>query len=284
MNLKLKKSPAKSRPPKLPKVTSSWQLFRAALIEVRQGYKLYLKIIAVVLVPGALLTWLGVLGGTTQWDAYATVVVIIMNLALLWAIISRQQSGRYPSLGQAYHIGTASMVSYSIINLLLLLMLIPAAFGVALYVVAAVAITAVGSSGAELVVFGLLGLVLALPTGYLIVRFLLALVIAAAGGVRPVAALRRSHRATHRRFWPAAGRIVMLLVFLLVALIPVFALTFGLSYLPIGRGLAVFFQIAVTITVLPVACVYLVNLLTALEQGRSTPVSQLTNSGSEPAA
>lgn len=259
---------------KLPKITSSWRLFTSSLAEFRTHWKPYLKIISIVALPGGLLMLLNVFAKFPTADAYNTLAVTVMNMALLWYITQYRRTGRRPTLAQTYYDGSVSVVSYGLISLMLLLMLVPSALGAALYVVGLAAGEAFGVYGPEQLLIGFVAIILALPTAYLFVRYPFAPLIAVRDHLRPVAALRASRRATLGRFWPVAGRLSMLGLFLAILALPVLLIAFGLSFVPLATLAPAFFQVVVTLILLPIGDLYLLNLLKALEPAEVAQVAE----------
>jgi hypothetical protein len=84
-------------------------------------------------------------------------------------------------------------------------------------------------------------------------------------GLRPLAALRYSRALTAGRFWPLAQRFVLMVIFLILASLPASLVTLGFAFLGLDTAAVVFFEIASTLLVLPIANIYLINLYRELQ-------------------
>jgi hypothetical protein len=250
------------------KFRSAWGLFRDSFREFIADWKPYTKIIAIVAIPINVLPLLAGSDSDSGGDpllAFLPFAAIVMNVALIWAIVRRGKTGKAPTVAQAYYDGSAVFVRYLLVSMALVFMLIPAAFGAALYAASLYAVDPSALFGPEQALIGFVALVLASPTAFLLVRYGLGLVATVNDDLRPVAALRRSRALTIGRFWPVAGRLLMLGLFLALASLPATAVTFGLSFIRLGEIAATFFEIAATFIALPLANLYIYNLYKALE-------------------
>lgn len=264
----MKKRPKITRP----KLLSPWRLVRDALREYRANLRRYLKIVAVVAVP---INILGLLpsgdatGAADPFSAFTPFVAIIMNVALIWAIIRRADTGTVPTVAQAYYDGSAALVRYLLVSCAIVIMLLPAAFGATFFGIGVLGAAAAGSTLVEELLIGFVCLLLAAVSGYLVVRHAFASFAAIREGYRPVAALRLSRSLTKDRFWPIAGRMAAMVVFVALVSIPSTAITVGLSYIGLDPVAGVFFEIVTTLISLPLANLYLFGLYRELERTSS---------------
>ena len=255
-----KSKPAKT---KLPKLITSRRLAVESWRAYRTDWKAYLKILAVVAVPINLLT---LIITDPMANSYTSFAAIIMNLAVIWAIVQRHQTGRVPKIAQAYYEGTASFVRYTLTTLALVIMLLPAAFAAALYVTGLAAEAAIGISGPEMALLGLVALIIASPSFFLLIRYGFSPIAVVHDDLRPMSALRRARFYTLGRFWPVAGRLVMLGLFLIAVSVPASLITLGLSQFKLGPVPGLFFSIVGTLTALPLANLYIIRLYRDLQK------------------
>ena len=185
----------RAKRPRPPKPLAAWKLFRAALGDFRRGWKRYGLILAVVAVPLDLLMLLPGVAADPNFQAYSQLAFIIMNVALVWAMVEHERTGHIPRPAAAYYSGSAAIVRFLLTTILLVLLLIPAALGTAFYVVGAAAVDAVGTLAEQLLIT-FVCLLIALPSVLLLVRFGLAPIISVANGLRPIHALRYSRSLT----------------------------------------------------------------------------------------
>lgn len=251
------------RPRKSP-LPSAWKLARAAWKDFRADWKSYAKILAVVSIPINLLGLSTGLATDPSMNAYTTIAAIIMNVALIWAIVQSEKTGKAPGISSSYYDGSVAIVRFLLITVALVLMLIPAAFGAAIYLASLSAIDASVSLPEQLLISAVC-LLIALPSVWMIIRFGLAPIAAIDTGLPPVASLRYARKLTLGRFWRTLARYAMLALYLIALAVPIALVTAGMSYLKLGPVPTVFFQLTTTLTALPLANLYLLHLMRSLE-------------------
>jgi hypothetical protein len=261
----------KSKRPKLkyPKIPSAFRIFVDTLKDYRTNWKAYVKIMAVVAIPAGILSVLSLGPAEPTAQQYVSFASIAMNIAFLWAASQAVKTGVVPKVRSAYYDGSTAIIRFLIISFLIVIMLIPAALGAAFNLMIAQYADYFGVPLSERIILGVLAAILALPSLFLIVRFGLALFVAVHESLAPIASLRRARVVTLGRFWTVAGRIVALLLWMLITGLPSFAILIGLSAL--GQVLigAALFQIIATLTVLPIANLYMLKLYLILEDSFS---------------
>lgn len=260
------KSPT-TRPsePKPKRITSGWGLFRTSLRAFVIDWRLYIKVLAIVAIPVDLITLIPSLASNASLSDYTSMAAIIMNVALLWVVIRRREGGLKSTLAEAYYDGNVALIRYVLVSVLLVLMLIPLALGLALYGASLYVQNADPFSAVELVI-ALVSLLLASPTLFMLVRFGFAPVVVVRDGLRPFASLHRSWRLTRKRFWPVAGRLILLIVFLALASLPATVITVLLSALKAKVAATAVFEIVETLVALPIFNLYLLELYRELER------------------
>ncbi|HVQ44618.1 MAG TPA: hypothetical protein VMT30_06675 [Candidatus Saccharimonadia bacterium] len=252
---------ARSKPAKS---TGAWKLWVAAVADMRTQWKRYLAILAVVTVPLNLFNLFPGLATDSTFNLATQIAAVIMNVALIWAIVEFERTGVTPGIGAAYYDGSVAIVRFLMSALLLVLMLVPAAFAATLYIIGFLAVSDAGTIAEQLILASIC-LLIAAVSGWWMVRFGLAPTIAVAEGARPLAALRRSRRLTLGRFWRVFSRYAALVFFIAVTAVPIALVTAGLSYLKLGPIPTIFFGLATTFTALPLLNLYLLKLYRSLE-------------------
>jgi hypothetical protein len=253
--------PARKKPRvTTPKPLAARKLAMKAYREWRADWKPYTKIVAVVVVPGILMSAFPSLAVYSSGGLNLPLAVSFMTLALIWAIIQRRQTGQVPNVPQAYYTGTAAILRYALVGLILTLYAIPAAIGLALYALGLLAAEYSGTFGIEQVLVGLLAILLIAPTFYLLIRYNLAFIPTVEDGLRPVAALRRTRLVTLGRFWPLAARLVMLFIFVVIVSVPFALLSLGVSLIHLPMVFTALVQAVFLLILLPLLYLYIYNL------------------------
>jgi hypothetical protein len=189
-----------------------------------------------------------------------------MNVAVIWAMVQREKTGAVPKLSSAYYDGSIAVVRFVLVTFALVAMLIPAALGAVIFIIALNAQDAAGVSGSEMTLIGAVALILASPSFYLIIRYVLAPFAAIRDGLRPVAALRRSRIYTLGRFWPIAGRFVLLVIYLSLLGLPFFLFSeiFNLFHWTTVSNYV--FETLATLILLPIGNLFMLRVYRLLEQ------------------
>jgi membrane-anchored glycerophosphoryl diester phosphodiesterase (GDPDase) len=257
----------KSKPKrgKAEKPLTARKITRATLTEFKDHWKAYVLILAVVTIPSDLITLIFQLSTDQVASTYLSFAAIIMNASLIWAIVRHDKDGRMPSVISSYYDGSVALVRYIVVTIAIVVLLIPAALGGALYATGLEAVTAAGSPGTEVWLIAFVALLIASPSFVLLVRFGLASYGVIADGLGPIEALRRTRRYTLGRFWRVTGRFVILGLLLTVISIPITIVTIILGALHLGSISTTFFEIATTLVALPVANIYLYRLYRNLQ-------------------
>ena len=253
-----------SNSPRKPKLISAWKLWRAAWSDFRADWKYYAKILAVVAIPINLLGLSSSLSTDPSVNAYTSVAAIIMNVALIWAIVYAEKNKFVPGIAVSYYDGSVAIVRFLLATVVLVVWLIPAAFGAAIYL-ASLNVVSAGATLSEQLLIGSVCILIALPSVWLLTRFGLAPLVTVESGMRPIAALRYARNLTLGRFWRTLSHYALLALYLIGLAVPIAIVTAVLSFLKLGAVPTVFFQLATTFTTLPLANLYLLRLLRTLE-------------------
>ncbi len=261
--MKIRRGAQRPRPPK---PASAWKLWRASMTEMRLHWKRYIGVLAVISVPLNLFNLSTTFSQDATFGAYAQVLSVIMNVALVWAIVETERTGTAPKVGEAYHRGSLAIVRFAISTLILVLMLVPAAFAAAIYIAAFMVAGNSGSPGEQIILI-FVCLLIASVSGWWMVRFALAPTITVASDMRPMAALRHSRRLTLGRFWRVGSRYAALFAFIMLLAAPIAIVTALLALLKLGSIPTLFFGLVTTFTALPLINMYLLKLYRSLEHG-----------------
>jgi hypothetical protein len=256
---------------KAPKPAPARHLARAALRDLRANWVPYVLIMAVVTVPlnlSALLT----ISDNGALSAYFSLAVVVMNVALIYAIVKGQQTRTVPKVRAAYYEGSVALVRFTIVNLLIVLMLAPASIGLLLYGYALLSSQFNGTGAADTIPVGFVALLLAMVSFYLLVRYILASMIVVSEELAPVAALRKSRYVTLGRFWPVAARLVLLGIFLIIISIPSTLIAWGLAAVNQPTWGIILFGILTAFLAVPFTNLYLLGLYHNLANNLRAPL------------
>jgi len=231
--------------------------------------KAYVLVLAIIVIPSDIFSIALSLNDNDLTAAYLSIAAVVMNVALLWTIARRAERETAPSFGEAYYAGSEAIVRYALTSVAVIAMLVPLAFGGSLYANGLETTQTSNLSGGVLLIIGLVSLLIAAPSVYLMVRYGLSTFAAVEDGLTPIAALKRSRRISLGRFWPVAARLVFLAVIVIVVLVPIGVVTLGLSLVRLGGISTGFFEILTTLIGLPIVNVYLFHLYRDLKSTAS---------------
>lgn len=156
-------------------------------------------------------------GSTTATGAYQFSLLVIVSLALIWAL-RQTLAGSRVRVRDAYYRGMYPLVQFIIILFIVGVQLLPLVIGTKLYQL--VIVNGIVTTGIEIALFGIIALALALWSIYLISSSLLALYIVTLPDMTPLKAFRSARELTRGRRWTVARKILFLpLLLLIVAVI-----------------------------------------------------------------
>lgn len=247
-----------------PSLPTIWRLFRGSLRDLRTHWKPLIVIALIVALPSNLLGLVTSLSSDSSVSTYLSVAAIIMNLALIWAALAIGR-GQRVSLRRAYYEGTARLVPFVLVSLVLVLEVIPLALGLIVFSLGAVAAGPAATIGERLLVT-VAALILALPTLFLLNRSLFSVFAVQTPETNPVAALKRSWALVRGRAWPVFGRLIGLgMLMLIILIVP----TIGLVVLYGTTGNKIWvaiLQLIISLTFLPLVNLYLARLYGVLRE------------------
>ena len=263
------------------KFAGSWELIWRVWDDLRADWKPYLWILVIVTVPIDIISVIPSMAGDASISSFASFAAIVMNVALIWAILRRQETGHVPKLATAYYDSSIALLRFLLVTVALVVMLLPAGLGASLFSAALATAPDVSSaSAAELLLVGLVGLILSVPSIWLMTRFALGPLLAIRDGLRPMAALRASRNLTLGRFWRVLGRFLMLGLYIAILSIPASLITVVFAFFKLDSLATFLFEVITTLVALPVVNLYLVRLAASLSDSRTSAENL---AGSEPA-
>lgn len=247
------------------KLPGSGALLVRSLKDLRRHWKLYLAVVVLVALPTNLIeTYFSPGAGLQSWLSIAG---LFMNVAVLYAIIRHHRSGDRIGLRTAYYSSSHAVLRYFIVLIWLGLMLLPAAAGSQIYLAGVSG--AVSPSVGEQALLALAALIVSLPSIWLIIRFVLAMVAVVDHEARPMTALKLSWNLTEGRFWAVLGRLIMLVLWsaLLLALpLIILGVLYALLHWLVWLMLM---QLAASLFGLPLYALYAFYLYEALGGGEA---------------
>lgn len=196
---------------------------------------------------------------------YGSFATLIMNIAVIYTVITLKTGAKNISLSQAYYGGTTRFVAFMGVVGLLGLQLIPLLLGGLIYLSGSTGAT-VGLGPIEIGLLGGIWLLFALPTLRWLTRSVFALYLVQDANVSPIAAVRSSSSLVRGKSWSVFGRILVgTIVMIIVLLIP----SLAISTLPesaswVSKIATSLLQVLSALVLVPFASVYGYNLLEAL--------------------
>ncbi len=269
-------TPSPKKKPSKP--LTAWQLARMSLTELKSDWKRYALILAVIAIPNELIS---LSDGAGPLAACLLMAIIIMNVALIWAVVQREQTGVIPRPSSAYYDGSVMVVRSIVVILVLAAMAIPAAVGATFFKMSQTALSDTIPSSGEQVLIIVGCLLFAIPTIWLLNRFFLSLIAVVASDLRPLAALKYARRLTLGHFWQLINRYLGLLLLIIIVNIPVTIIAVLLFILRLAALGTIFFGLTTTFIAFPLTTIYLLHLYRDLEP-KSNPETP-TKTTKEPA-
>lgn len=245
------------------KVMPARKLLTAAIKDFwRQKTKL-VGVTALVALPLAVLSSIGGLDQDSTFRAYNSFLTIIMNVALIWMIV-KLLNGKTPTIADAYYRGTVVLVRLFLLFVSYFFMAVPFLVG-ALFYIRGVSGTTIAASGAEKLLLGTVWVALAIPSFWLLSRYILASYALVEQDLNPMAALRASAVRVKKQIFRVGGRLLFLVVFMLMAVVvPLVAIAAILRGGLPAAGQNVL-QLLFVLVLLPIANLYLYKLFRALQ-------------------
>ena len=240
---------------------SGWELWKNTLANFRLHIWHYILIVLVVTIPNQIINTLA--NGDSTVAVYSLIASLFMNGALLYAVIRfKAEPDSKPKLRELYYNSSSALLRYIIVSLTLAVMLIPAAFG--LWLTGAGGNANAAPALGEQLLLGFIGLIIASPSIYLLIRNGFSTLIVYEGTTWPFQALRRSRKLTRQHFWALLGRNLIMALGLLVAILPLTIVCIGLFLLTHVKFFLTLNQIINVTILLPLFYIYLYELYKSL--------------------
>lgn len=220
-------------------------------------------IILVVMLP------LVILGFITNNDQitgnYGSLATLVMNLAVVYAVVRLKAGDERVSLRQAYYAGTTRFVPFVGVIAILAAQMIPLLIGGLIYVSGSTGAT-VGLGPFEIGLLVGLWLIIGIPSFRWLTRSIFGLYLVLDAKTSPILAIRDSAALVRGRSWLIFFRLLAIaLVLFVIIIVP----SLAISTLPSTAGWPLraateLLQVFTSLVLLPVASVYGYNLLEAL--------------------
>ncbi len=196
---------------------------------------------------------------------YGSFATLIMNIAIIYAVIRLKTGTKKVTLAEAYYGGTTRFVAFMCVVALLGLQLIPMLIGGLIYVSGSTGAT-VGLGPVEMALLGGIWLLFAVPTFRWLTRSVFALYLVQDSAMRPVAAVKASSSLVRGKSWSVFGRMLVGTIFMILVLI---LPSLAISTLPesaslISKIATSLLQILSALILVPFASVYGYNILEAI--------------------
>ncbi len=174
--------------------------------------------------PGKSFTTLAIFGhllgsGTSTVPSsgvYQTILVIMVSLALVW-VFRQYAAGHKPNAKRAFYEGMYPVIPFLLVLSVMVLQLIPAVIGIALY--SATVSSGVAASGIEQGLWTVLTVMLIILTLYMLLSSFFALYVVTLPGMTPMKALRSSRQLVFSRRLSVLRKILLLPLLLAVVLV-----------------------------------------------------------------
>ena len=245
------------------KFIGSWQLWVGTVREFRSGWKLYLGVAAMVIVPVQILSLSSALASDAAFGAYTKVATLIVNAG---SYLCCGQTFRRPN---RYHPrGVLAMARLASSGLLLPAPRSPfvcsRCFSGVVFFAAG---SGAGASPAELSVVGAVALVLAAISVLPLALFICAPLITIIEDTGPWSSLKSARKLVRGRYWVMVARLIILGVWLALIAAILFGLVdlIGLAYRN-ANFLGAIYQLSIGLLALPLGSIYLTHLYKHLSE------------------
>ena len=220
-------------------------------------------IILLVIIPVVILNF--ATGSDQTLGAYGSFATLVMNLAVIAAVVKLKTGTKKVTVGDAYYQGTAHFVAFMCVIGILAVQLIPFLLGGLIYLSGSTGAT-VGLGPVEITLLGGIWLLFSVPTLRWLTRSVFALYLVQDSDIRPVQAVRQSSLLVRGNSWRVfvamlAGTVLMAVVLIVPSL--------AIATIPETASLLVKFatgilQVLSALILVPFASIYGHNILEAL--------------------
>lgn len=202
-----KKTSKKKKITRRSKLASVWKLSKSTASVLINDWRV-LGLIATIHIAVSVL--LAVVSGNYQSGQFEPLFVgVLFSLAYLWVLRESHNSNEV-SAKEALYRGPAQFVPFILVALMFFVQMLPFAIGAFVFQVGVGGGVAINIY--EQLVFGLIWLILALPSIYWVTTTTFALIIVSIGGVNPLQAWRAAKKLIKPYFMAAAGRLLYIFI------------------------------------------------------------------------
>lgn len=238
-------------------------LITRSIKEIWQYKSTLFPIILLIMIPVVALSLLT--SSDQTLGTYGSFATLIMNVAVIYAVIKLKTGTKKVTLSEAYYHGTGRFVAFMCVVGLLGLQMIPMLIGGLIYLSGSTGAT-VGLGPVEIALLGGIWLLFALPTFRWLVRSVFALYIAQDSSIRPIAAVKQSSALVRGKSWRVFGYVlagaVLMFVVLVIPSLAISTLPDSASWL--AKIATSLLQILSALILVPFASLYGYNILEAL--------------------
>ncbi len=263
-------SSSQPKPPRAPKaarsltltpLSSPWRLTVRAWRDFIAHWRPYIAVVAIVVVPVNILSLMPSVMADGSFNAYSTVASAFMGLALVYTLAHVAEGKGVPRLKAAYYDSSLAAVRFLLTGALVLVLLLPLAIGVAVYLLGTSAGPGTTITGGESLLIGLVALLPASVSLWWVIRFGLSFYAVIQDGLAPIAALKRSRLLTLGRFWRVAGQVAFMVVGFLVFVFAAYIVTAVVGiFVHQAAVLNAVYLVLLALPGLPLANLYLLKL------------------------
>ena len=220
-------------------------------------------IILLIIIPVLILNL--VTSNDQTLGSYGSFATLVMNIAVIYAVIKLKTGAKKMTIAEAYYKGTARFVAFMCVVGLLALQMIPLLIGGLIYVSGSTGAT-VGLGPVEMVLLGGIWLIFALPTFRWLTRSVFALYLVQDDTMGPLASVRASSALVRGKSWRVLGYIlagtVLMFILLIIPSLAVSTLPDTASLL--SKIATSLLQVLSALVLVPFASVYGYNIVEAL--------------------
>jgi hypothetical protein len=258
------KAKAKTAAGPVKPISTGWQLTKQALRGYRAHWITYALLVAVVAIPSSYVSTSSTLSVNDGASSYMTILGGLMYVVLVYAVGRALAGEPLGSVKRLYFDGSAALLRFVVIALIMSITLVPLAVAMSLLSVANAQVGAIGVLGFTLV--SLIALLIAFFSAWPLARFVFGLYAVIQDGYDPIPALRFSRKLGMGRFWRILLRLMFLVLMTIVVSIVVYLLFMPLALIGLqGAVLAALFSSLLSILGLPFVSLYITYLYRELK-------------------
>lgn len=238
-------------------------LIKQSFVEIWHYKATLFPIILLIMIPVVILNL--ITNSDQTLGTYGSFATLIMNVAVINAVVKLKTGTSKIDIAEAYYVGTARLVAFMCVIALLGLQMIPLLIGALIYLSGSTGAT-VGLGPVEMVLLGGIWLIFAIPTLRWLTRSVFALYFVQAANMRPIAAVKQSSLLVRRNGWRVFGKVlagtVLMFAILILPSLAISTLPESASWL--AKIATSLLQIMSALVLVPFASVYGYNIVEAL--------------------